>query len=208
MSETLEHQEDSGHGVAKTQSKAPASGALEALPPHAPSPWTLREKIGRALWMLAGGVVFRLTFHNLYGVRRTILRLFGATIGSNVRIRPSVRIEVPWNLDIGDDVSVGDRAILYALGKITIGARTSISQYAHICAGTHDYTDPRMPLLRDPIWIGPEVWVGADAFIGPNVRVGERCVIGARSSVYKDLEPGMVYGGNPARPIKPREKTK
>lgn len=184
---------------------APApTDELGQLIPEA-SPWTFREKAGRALWMLVGRPIFRLSFHNWYGFRAALLRLFGARLGPRVRIRPSVHVEIPWNLDIREGVTVGDYAILYSLGTITIGERTIISQYAHLCAGTHDYTDRRFPLIRDPITIGPDAWIGADAFVGPNVEIGRLCVLGARSSAYKNLAPGYVYAGNPAKPIKPRQ---
>lgn len=171
---------------------------------HADSPWTVREKALRALWMLFGRSLFRCTFHNWYGIRVAILRAFGAKVGARVHIRPTCRIEIPWNVEIGDDAMIGDCSILYGLGKITIGKRALISQYAHICAGTHDHRDPTLPLIRDPIWIGDDAWIGADAFVGPNVRVGALAVLGARSSAYKDLDAGMVYVGNPARAIGPR----
>ncbi len=174
------------------------------LTPEA-SPWTLKEKLIRVVWMLAGRPLFRLSFHNWYGFRATMLRIFGAEVGENVSIRPTVKIEIPWNLEIRDGVIVGDHAILYSLGKITIGERTIISQYAHLCAGTHDFTSRVFPLIRDPIWIGQDVWIGADAFVGPNVRVGRLSVLGARSSTYKDLEPQTVYVGNPAKALKRRE---
>lgn len=169
------------------------------------SPWTLREKVLRVAWMMVGKPLFRMTFHNWYGLRRLILRVFGAKVGGGVRIRPSADVEIPWNLDLRDGAIVGDRAILYSLGKITIGEGAVISQYAHICAGTHDHTDRRFPLIRDPIVIGPGAWIGTDAFVGPKVTVGALAVLGARASAYKDLEPGMIYGGNPAKPIKKRE---
>jgi acetyltransferase-like isoleucine patch superfamily enzyme/glycosyltransferase involved in cell wall biosynthesis len=177
---------------------------LEQLTPEA-SPWTFREKVVRAIWMLVGRPVFRLSFHNWYGFRAWVLRLFGARIGRDVRVRPTVNVEIPWNLDIREGATIGDYAILYSLGKITIGERTIVSQYAHLCAGTHDHTDRRFPLIRDPIEVGADAWIGADAFVGPNVRIGKLSVLGARSSAYKDLEPQTVYVGNPAAPLKKRE---
>lgn len=169
------------------------------------SPWTTREKLARAVWMVLGKPIFRLSFHNWYGFRGAWLRLFGARIGRDVRIRPSAHIEIPWHVTIGDDVTIGDHAILYSLGHITIGARTIISQYAHLCAGTHDYTDRRFPLLRLPIEVGEDAWICADTFVGPNVRIGKLAVLGARSSTYKSLDAGWVYSGNPAKALKPRE---
>lgn len=183
------------------------TGGNERLVQLAPesTPWTFRQQVFRAIWMLVGKPIFRVSFHNWYRFRAMLLRIFGAKVGRDVRIRPTVNIEVPWNLVIHDGVTVGDYAILYSLGTIEIGERTIVSQYAHLCAGTHDYTDRRFPLIRDPIIIGADAWIGADAFVGPNVRIGRLSVLGARSSAYKNLEPQMVYVGSPARPIKQRE---
>lgn len=177
--------------------------APEQMQPEA-SPWTFRQKLGRAIWMVFGKPIFRMSFHNWYGFRARLLRLFGAEIGKGVAIRPSANIEVPWNIHIEDDATVGDHAILYSLGRIHIGRRAIISQYAHLCAGTHDYADRTFKLLRTPVTIGDDVWIGADAFIGPGVRVGNLSVVGARSSTYKDLGERQVFVGNPAKPIKER----
>lgn len=176
-----------------------------AVEARAVSPYTLAEKIKRVLWNYAGQILMKCTFHNWYGVRNTLLRAFGASIGKKVRIRPSVTVEQPWNLTIGNNSSVGDHVILYCLGKVTIGSNVSISQYAHLCAGTHDYNAPDMPLLRPPIVLKDNVWIAADAFVGPNVTVGEGSVLGARSSIYKSIPGGGVYAGNPARLVKQRE---
>ncbi|HXE52783.1 MAG TPA: WcaF family extracellular polysaccharide biosynthesis acetyltransferase [Tepidisphaeraceae bacterium] len=168
------------------------------------SPWTTRQKFGRVLWMFTRATLFRWSFHNWYAWRVMLLRLFGAKLGHAVRIRPTVSIEIPWNLEIGDDTGIGDHAILYSLGKITLGRHVSISQYTHLCAGTHDYTTDAMTLLCPPITVGDEVWIAADAFIGPGVAIGARSVIAARSTVVKDVPSDQVVGGNPAKFIKPR----
>lgn len=168
------------------------------------SPYSLRTKIRRLMWSTAYVLFFRPSFHNAYRYRTWLLRRFGASVGRNVRIRRTVLIEQPWNLDIGNDVSIGDRAIVYALGSISIGDRSFISQMSHLCAGTHDYTRSDYPLVRPPIRIGTDCWIAADAFIGPGVTIGDRSVVGARSSVFKDLPADVVAAGNPASPIKRR----
>lgn len=170
-----------------------------------PSSWSFSEKCWRTLWMLAGKPLFRCTFHNWYALRAALLRLFGAKIGRSTRIRPSVNIEIPWMCEIQDEATVGDFVILYSLGKITVGKRTVVSQYAHLCAGTHDYTDPAFPLVRSPITIGDDVWICADVFVGPGVTVGNLAVVGARSNVFHDLPAGKICAGSPAKPMKDRE---
>jgi putative colanic acid biosynthesis acetyltransferase WcaF len=165
--------------------------------------WSAKEQIGRLLWGIAHPL-FVLSPRPMWGWRRFILRLFGARVGRRVHIYPSARISIPWNLSIGEQSAIGDRAIIYALGPITIGDRATISQGAHLCAGTHDYRDPTMPLMKVPITIGDEAWICADAFIGPGVVVGSRTIVGARAVVMKSFGPGLVLGGNPAGILKRR----
>jgi len=116
-------------------------------------------------------------------------------------MHPRVRIEIPWNVSIGDEAAVGDSAILYALGPIFIGDRATVSQYAHLCAGTHDLEDRSRPLVKSPIYISNDSWIAADAFIGPGVTVGAGAVIGACSVVVKDVVEQAVVAGNPAQKI-------
>lgn len=171
---------------------------------RAVSAYSRKEKVARVLWMVFGQLAFRCTFHNWYGLRASILRLFGAKIAPNVRLMNSVKVEQPWNIEIGTNTAVGPHAVLYALGKITLGENVSISQYAHLCAGTHDYTRADMPLLRPSIVVEREAWIAADAFIGPGVTVREGSVVGARASVFRDTEAWKVHVGNPARAVKDR----
>jgi putative colanic acid biosynthesis acetyltransferase WcaF len=113
-------------------------------------------------------------------------------------------VDVPWNLTIGANSSVGDHAILYCLGKVTLGRHVTISQYAHLCAGTHETDTRRMLLLRPPITIGDDAWIAADVFVGPGVVIGAGTLVGARSNVFSDLPSGVVALGSPARPVRPR----
>jgi putative colanic acid biosynthesis acetyltransferase WcaF len=169
------------------------------------SPWSTREKIGRMLWSIVQASIFRLSFHNWYGLRNALLRMFGAKLGRDVRFRRTAKIEIPWNLDFADGVTIGDHVILYSLGMIRIGARSFVSQYGHLCAGTHDATRSDYPLVLAPISIGEDVWIAADAFVGPGITIGDRAILGARASAFSDLPPDMICVGNPAKPIKPRE---
>lgn len=162
------------------------------------------EQMRRILWM-AGWLVFRLSPRPCFGFRRWWLRLFGASVGSEVHVYPSAHVYFPWNLQIGDWSAIGEWALIYNLGMVRIGERTTLSQRVHVCAGTHDYRDPAMPLLKPPVSIQNSAWICADAFIGPGVTVHEGAVVGARSVVVKDVAAWTVVGGNPARFLKARE---
>lgn len=168
------------------------------------SPWSVRAKVGRALWWVVATTLFRLSPQPCYGWRNWLLRRFGATVHPTAHIRPSVTIEIPWHLAIGANSSVGDRAILYCLAPVAIGDRVTISQLAHLCAGTHDHTKRSMPLIPKPIVIGDDVWIAADVFVGPGVQIGTGTVVGARSSVFSDLPAWKICVGSPAKPISDR----
>lgn len=162
------------------------------------------ERLRETLWQMIGQRLFRLTFHNWYGVRRWLLRLFGADLDRTTRIRPSARVSHPWNLTVGAHSSIGDHAIMFCLGRITIGRRCTISQYAHLCAAGHDYTRKDMPLITKPIVIGDDVWIAADVFVGPGVTIGDDTVVGARSTVFHSLPARSICAGDNARRIADR----
>ena len=166
-------------------------------------PYSRNEYIGRILWA-AVFPLFRLSPRSFFGWRRFILRVFGATVGRDAHVYASTRIYLPWNLKLGDYSSIGEWALIYNLGLVDVGVGATVSQRAHICAGSHDYSMPTLPLMRLPIVIGPYAWVCADAFIGPGRRVGEGAIVAAGSVVVKDVPPWCIVGGNPARAIKRR----
>ena len=167
-------------------------------------PYSNREYLGRALWALMTPL-YRCSPRLLFGWRRFLLRCFGAKVGRAVHIDPSARIEIPWNLDIGEGAAIGAHAWIYSLGLVRIGPRATISHRAHLCAGTHDYTDPALPLLRTGLSIGAEAWVCSDAFVGPGVTVGDGAVVGAAAVAMRDVPAWSVVAGNPARFVKTRE---
>lgn len=177
---------------------------IDVLSNRRSTKWTLRELAWRVLWA-AAKPFFRFSPRPLWGLRRWILRFFGARVGRDVHVYPTVRITIPWNLTLGDQCAVGDGVKLYALGTIEIKARATVSQGVHLCAGSHDWRDPSMPLLKLPIEIGADAWICADAFVGPNVRIGENAIVGARAVVMKDVASSKIVAGNPAHEIGTRE---
>ena len=106
---------------------------------------------------------------------------------------------------MGDHSCLGDSVICYNIGGVRIGAHSTVSQYSHLCTSSHDYEHPNMPQTFASVVIEDQVWVAADAFIGPGVTIGRGAIVGARASVFRDVEPCIIVGGNPAKFIKKRE---
>lgn len=167
--------------------------------------YSRKDYVMRALWAIAMPL-FRFSPRPIGCWRNGLLRAFGARIGKQVVIFPSVRITFPWNLSIGDRSVISWGVRIYNLDALEIGNRVVISQHAHLCGGTHDYESADFPLCKRKIWIEDDVWIGADAFVGPGVRIRRGAVVAARSVVVKDVSEQMVVGGNPVRLLKLRNR--
>lgn len=168
--------------------------------------FSLRNRLARVLWGCVYLLLFEYSPKPFHQWRAFILKIFGAKMGSGVHVYPKVKIWAPWNLELGDECGIANGVILYSQDKIKIGKRTVISQGAHLCTGTHDYTHPGFPLITKPISIGNHVWIATEAFIHPGVVIEDGCVIGARSVVTKSMPAWMICSGHPCIYIKPREK--
>jgi putative colanic acid biosynthesis acetyltransferase WcaF len=166
--------------------------------------FSLSNRLLRVVWAVVSLLFFRPSPVPLHAWRAFLLRLFGAEIGNGTHVYPGVRIWAPWNLEIGDEAGIASGVTLYSQGTIRIGKRAVISQGAHLCAGTHDYTNPGFPLITRPIVVCDKAWIAAEAFVHPGATIGEGAVIGARSVVTKDMPAWMVCAGHPCVPIKPR----
>ncbi len=183
------------------------------MPPEAPylgrhcaTPYPRREVLRRWLWLLVQSTLFRWSPRPLHAFRAWLLRLFGATIPApgQVVVFPSVQVTFPWRLTLEPRAMLGPMVRVYNLAPIYVGYGANLSQYCHLCAGTHDFNRWDMPLVARSIYIGANAWLGADVFVGPGVRIGELCVIGARAVVVRDQPARMVCAGHPCKPIKPR----
>jgi acetyltransferase-like isoleucine patch superfamily enzyme len=117
---------------------------------------------------------------------------------------------------IGDDVSIGTLSVVEH--HVEIGSRVRIHTQVFI---------PEYSILMDDAWIGPNVVltnakypnfpdtkgnlrgpviepgarIGANATILPGVVIGQGSLVGAGAVVTKNVEPGKIVAGNPARVI-------
>lgn len=81
--------------------------------------------------------------------------IFG--LEADVRVYPTVRIAIPWNIEIGACAAVGNDALLCALGPIHIGPRSTVSKYAHLCARNHNINSSSRVILKTAITFDEDV---------------------------------------------------
>ena len=170
------------------------------------SPWTLRERIAMILWESAWMLLCSWTPKPLNPWRLLVLRIFGAHIQGRPFVHQRARIQIPWNLTLRHRACLGDRATAYSLGPIEICENATVAQEAYLCTGTHDFTNPAMPLQIGPIKICENAFVGARAMILPTVTVERFAVVGAQSVVTRDVPASTITAGNPARTLGERKQ--
>ncbi len=170
------------------------------------SPFTKKEKIKLAIWLVIQKTLFRIIPHKFNFFRIRLLKLFGAKIKSNCFIHPSATIYMPWNFEMGEYSSIDFDSIIYSLGKVKIGNYVSISYKTNINTGSHDISDPEFKLLTKETFICDGAFIGTESYLSPGVKIGIMSVIGARSVVTKDMPDEMICVGNPCKPIKKRLK--
>lgn len=189
------------------RSQPVASVRIQVGKNDCPSPHSLGNKLARVVWGAMWCALFRPSPRVFYGWRRTLLRMFGAQIGRNARISPSVCIWAPWNLTVGDEASISHHVDCYSVDRLVIGHHATVSQYAILCTASHDITSPNMKLISSPVVIEDQCWICAGAFVGPGTTIHEGAVLGAMSVVMRDVDAWTVHAGNPSRMIKKRKIT-
>lgn len=173
---------------------------------------SLKNKIARSIWNVVYILLFRPFGTKLFlPWRLFLLKLFGAKVNWDSGVYSSTKIWAPWNLQLGHNAWLGPHVICYNQALVKLNDNVTISQYSYICTAGHKIdvvNTSEDGLIVAPITFGRSAWVGTRAFIGMGVEIGEEAIIGATASVYKDVIPRAVVGGNPAKVIKMRYATK
>src|SRR5438477_39915 len=152
-------------------------------------------------------------------------------IAPDVKLGERVKIYDFTNLygcQIGDDVKIG--TFVEVQKGARIGNRCKVSSHSFICEGVtledevfigHNVTfiNDRYPrattmegnLQTEADWacvptiVKRGASIGSGATILCGITIGERATVGAGSVVTKDVAPGTVVAGNPARVLRPAE---
>jgi putative colanic acid biosynthesis acetyltransferase WcaF len=155
-------------------------------------------------WYLVKCAFFLSAFPWPSRLKSWLLRLFGAEVGRWVYWKPRVNVHIPWKLKVGDHTWVGEEACIINFAPVSVGAHCCLSQRCLLCSGNHDYRSTDMRYRHAPILLEDGVWIGAGAFVGPGVTIGSDAVITAMSSVSHSVAGGMIYAGQPCKPIRLR----
>jgi acetyltransferase-like isoleucine patch superfamily enzyme len=109
---------------------------------------------------------------------------------------------------IGEGCFLNRETMLAAVEEITIGDHVMFANHCFVGDSDHRYDDPTKPVTwqgfepKGPVRIGDNCWFGVNCVVTGGVTIGDRCVIGSNSVVTKDLPPGVIAAGAPAKVLR------
>jgi len=131
-------------------------------------------------------------------------------IGENTLLEPGCWLTLgpEARIRIGRECFLNRGTMLAASDSIEIGDHVMFANGCFVGDAAHRHDDPEMPVTRQgfepgrPVRIGSNVWFGVNCVVTGGVTVGDRAVIGANSVVTRDVPPGTIAAGAPAKVVK------
>ena len=134
----------------------------------------------------------------------TLAELLGS-LGEGAVIRPPLQMDYGYQTTVGPRTFINVGAVILDVARVSIGSDVQIGPNVQLLTPTH----PLDPEVRrsgleaaEPITIEDNAWLGGGVIVCPGVTIGRDTVVGAGAVVTKDLPPGVLAVGNPARVIR------
>lgn len=167
--------------------------------------WLRRWRIDR--YAARGGFYIR---HPIEGEVLEALAEGRLRIGEGTLLEPGCWLTLgpQAEIEIGAGCFLNRNTMIAAYRRVRIGDHTMFANGCFVGDAEHRYDDPDRPITwqgfttKGAVEIGSNCWFGVNCAVASGVSVGERCVIGANSVVNRDIEPGTVAAGAPAKPIR------
>ncbi len=122
------------------------------------------------------------------------------------KIGKNVTISHPQYIKCGGGCIFNQEIFLDGKGGIELGNNVWIASGSKILTGSLQLGEPYVfehKHKRLPVKIGNNVAIFTNAIITQGVTIEDYVIVAAGSVVTKDLKSGWIYGGIPAKPIRP-----
>lgn len=142
-----------------------------------------------------------------FGLKRSLYRWCGATVGSNVRIVSSARFYLNGKLAIGDNTWVGHEALIIGgAADISIGDNCDIGPRVSLVTGSHRFGGVKGRAAgegySESIYLEDGVWLGASVTVLGGVTIGAGSMVAAGALVREDVSTSVVVAGVPAKIVR------
>ncbi|MEM1207963.1 MAG: acyltransferase [Planctomycetota bacterium] len=119
-------------------------------------------------------------------------------------------VEAEGELTIGDRVVFGHHCTIASKQRLVIGDDTLIAEMVSIRDHDHRFDNPSKPVREQgaacaPVSIGRDVWLGGKVTVLKGVTIGDHAIVGANAVVTRDLPPGAIAVGVPAKVVRYRQ---
>lgn len=147
-----------------------------------------------------------------FSLRALLLRNYFASFGRTVVIWPGTRFRFPWNIQLGNNVSISYDSILQGGGGISVGDNTLVGPGTKIWSVNHVFNDSGQTINVQgyegrSVSIGNDCWIGSHSFIKPGSNLPDGCVLLPGTVLGRLRIPQYsVVSGNPGRVIGPRAR--
>jgi len=175
----------------------------EYLPKAAEVGVTARRRALHLLWDAFDKLPLSVVANFAIPFRRLIAERLFKRCGSHFIADEGVRFNFGQLLEVGDDVFLNRGVFLDTKGGVTIGDAACLTEWVAVFTHSHSEADHAVRTYA-PVVICPYVKVYAGATILPGVTVGAEAIVAARALVNRDVAPGMLVAGIPARPVRER----
>lgn len=138
-------------------------------------------------------------------LRRQLLTALLGGFGEGSLVRAPIAVDYGWRTTIGARTFVNVGLVVLDVAPVTIGDDVQIGPYVQLLTATHPLApSPRRDKWEGaaPITIEDNVWLGGGVLVCPGVTVGRDSVVGAGAVVTRDVPPGVLAVGNPARVVR------
>jgi putative colanic acid biosynthesis acetyltransferase WcaF len=134
------------------------------------------------------------------GLRVSVLRIFGASIGNEVIFRPRTRVKFPWKLHIGDRSWIGEGVWFHNQDNVYIGHDCVVSQETFITTGSHAHRRD-MSLITRAVVIGDGAWLTSRCIVLGGSVIGRSALITPGTVVFGDVAANKIFGSGRAEVI-------
>lgn len=131
-------------------------------------------------------------------------------IGKCVRFNGISRISNIENVELGNNVHIGDNASISAKGGLYVGDNTHISRNLVLYTDNHNYKGELLPydntFIEKKVIIEKNVWIGMNVIILPGTHIKEGTIIGAGAVVSGTVEKLSIFGASLGKVINKRDE--